>query len=238
MNEPQVAEARAKIRSADADLAEANLNLARTQIKVPFLGRVMEKSVGVGQFVNAGTKLGRVFSTDRIEIRLPLTDAQLVELDLPMGFMASNETGHPVKLSAFVGGKEHSWQGHIVRTQAAIDQQTRLVYAIAEVVDPYGTASESSMPLAVGLFVNAEIASSRSQDAFVIPRLALRNADKVYVINDEEKLEILTAEILSTSDEKALLTGGVANGERVVTSTIPAAVDGMQVKAITREDQG
>ena len=238
LNEPQVAEARAKIRSADADLAEANLNLARTQIKVPFLGRVMEKSVGVGQFVNAGTKLGRVFSTDRIEIRLPLTDAQLVELDLPMGFMASNETGHPVKLSAFVGGKEHSWQGHIVRTQAAIDQQTRLVYAIAEVVDPYGTASESSMPLAVGLFVNAEIASSRSQDAFVIPRLALRNADKVYFINDEEKLEILTAEILSTSDEKALLTGGVANGERVVTSTIPAAVDGMQVKAITREDQG
>ena len=238
LNLPQVEEARARIRSAEAELAETKLNLARTNIKVPFLGRVMEKSIGVGQFVNAGTKLGRVFSTDRIEIRLPLTDSQLVELDLPMGFMASNETGHPVRLSAFVGGKENSWLGHIVRTQAVIDQQTRLVYAIAEVVDPYGTTSESGMPLAVGLFVTAEIKSARTQDSFVIPRLALRNADKVYVINDEDKLEIRTVEVLSTSTERVLLTAGVENGERVVISTLPAAVDGMQVKALTRDDQG
>ncbi|MFT7564577.1 MAG: RND family efflux transporter MFP subunit [Bacteroidia bacterium] len=236
LNEPQVAEARAKILSAEAELTEAKLNLSRTQIKVPFLGRVMEKTIGVGQYVNVGTKLGRVFSTDRMEIRLPLTDTQLVELNLPMGYMAAAGQGHPVKFSAVVGGKENHWQGHIVRTQAAIDQQTRLVYAIAEVVDPYHS-SESAMPLAVGLFVNAEITSSRQQDAFVIPRLALRNADKVYVINDEEKLEIRTVDVLSTSEDRVLLTNGVANGERVVTSTIPAAVDGMQVKALTRDEQ-
>jgi RND family efflux transporter MFP subunit len=237
LNEPQVAEARAKIRSAEAELSEAKLNLARTEIHVPFLGRVMEKNVGIGQFVNAGTKLGRVFSTDRIEIRLPLTDAQLVELDLPMGYMAAVGEGHPVKLSAYVGGQEHSWQGNIVRTQATVDQQTRLVYAIAEVIDPYGHKSEAGMPLAVGLFVNAQIASSRSQDAFVIPRLALRNADKVYVINDEDKLEIRTVGVLSTSEERVLLTSGVANGDRVVTSTIPAAVNGMQVKALVRGEE-
>jgi RND family efflux transporter MFP subunit len=238
LNEPQVAEARAKIRSAEAELNDAKLNLARTEIKVPFLGRVMEKSVGVGQYINAGTKLGRVFSTDRIEIRLPLTDAQMVELDLPMGFMATAENAPPVKLSAFVGNAEHIWKGRIVRTQAAVDQQTRLVYAIAEVTDPYGLGvDETSMPLAVGLFVTAEIASNRSQDVFVIPRLALRNADKVYVINDEEKLEIRTVDILSTSEERVLLTAGVENGERVVTSTIPSAVNGMQVKPMKRGEQ-
>ncbi len=237
LNLPQVEEARAKISSAEAELANAKLNLSRTNIKVPFLGRVMEKNIGVGQYVNIGTKLGRVFSTDRIEIRLPLTDTQMVELDLPMGYMAKNGTGHPVRLSAFVGAQENVWRGHIVRTQAAVDQRTRLVYAIAEVVDPYGIDSESGVPLAVGLFVTAEIKSSRAQDAFVIPRLALRNADKVYVINDEDRLEIRTVEILSTSDERVLLTGGVENGERVVISTLPGAVNGMQVKALTRGDQ-
>ena len=155
-----------------------------------------------------------------------------------MGFMASNETGHPAPLGAFVGGQENSWTGHIVRTQAAVDQQTRLVYAIAEVVDPYGTASEAGLPLAVGLFVNAEIESARTHDSFVIPRLALRNADKVYVVNDEDKLEIRTVDVRSTSNERVLLTAGVKNGERVVTSTIPSAVDGMQVNALTRDDQG
>jgi RND family efflux transporter MFP subunit len=237
LNTPQVDEARAKVRSAEAELAEAKLNLDRTEIKVPFLGRVMEKSVGLGQFVNAGTKLGRVFSTDKIEIRLPLTDMQLVELNLPIGFMASRENAPEVKLSAMVGTEEHTWQGRIVRTQSAVDQQTRLIYAIAEVDDPYGVGADASMPLAVGLFVSAEIAGVHSRDVFVIPRVALRNADKVYVINDDSKLEIRTVDVLSTSDERVLLAGGVSPGEQVVTSTIPAAVNGMQVQAISKESE-
>jgi RND family efflux transporter MFP subunit len=236
LNEPQVAEARAKTRSAEAELAEARLNLERTELKVPFLGRVKERSVGVGQFVNAGTSLGRVFSTDKIEIRLPLTDMQLVELNLPLGFMARGDNAPRVKLSASVGNKKHSWEGRIVRTQAAVDQQTRLIYAIAEVDDPYGAGADASMPLAVGLFVHAEIDGVREQNAFVIPRLALRNLDKVYVINDDSKLEIRTVKVLSTSEERVLLSGGVVTGEQVVTSTIPAAVDGMQVQAITRDE--
>lgn len=237
LNEPQVAEAQAKIRSAEAELAEARLNLGRTEIKVPFLGRVMEKSIGIGQYVTAGTKLGRVFSTDKIEVRLPLTDMQLVELNLPMGFVANGTNAPEVVLRASVGTEDHSWTGRIVRTQAAVDQRTRLIYAIAEVSDPYGDGADANMPLAVGLFVTAEIAGVNSQDAFVIPRLALRNADKVYVINDEDKLEIRTVDVLSTSSERVLLTSGVLAGEQVVTSTIPAAVDGMQVKAIKRGTQ-
>ena len=67
---------------------------------------------------------------------------------------------------------------------------------------------------------------------------SLRNADKVYVVNADDKLEIRTVKVLSTSDERVLLTKGVANGERVVTSTIPGAVDGMQVQALPRETQG
>lgn len=234
LNEPQVAEARAKILSAEAELSEARLNVARTEIKVPFLGRVRERTVGIGQFVNAGSKLGRVFSADRLEVRLPLTDEQLVELNLPMGFMATGDNAPPVVLTANVGSREHTWLGRIVRTQAAVDQQTRLIYAIVEVTNPYGDGADGSTPLAVGLFVTARIAGSHARDAFVIPRVALRNADKVYVINDEDKLEIRTVDVLSTSRERVLLNGGVTAGERVVTSTIPAAVDGMHVQAITR----
>ena len=235
LNEPQVAEAQAKVLSAEADLAAAHLNLARTEIKVPFLGRVRERTVGPGQYVEAGSKLGRVFSTDRLEVRLPLTDTQLVELDLPMGFMATGDNAPRVLLKASVGGKEHTWHGRIVRTQAAVDPQTRLIYAIAEVSAPYGAETEAQTPLAVGLFVTAQISGVRAQDAFVIPRVALRSADKVYVINAEDRLEIRTVAVLSTSADRVLLASGVANGERVVTSTLPAATDGMLVQAISRQ---
>jgi hypothetical protein len=87
------------------------------------------------------------------------------------------------------------------------------------------------------MFVHAEIAGVNSQEALVLPRLALRNANKVYVINDENRLEIRTVEVISTSEERVLVANGVEVGDKVVTSTIPAAVDGMEVRAITRDEQ-
>jgi RND family efflux transporter MFP subunit len=238
LNKPQVQEAEAMLAAAEADLREAKLNIARTEINAPFLGRVREKSVGIGQYVTAGTRLGRVFSTDTVEVRLPLTDTQLAELNLPIGFMASEGNAPLVQFSANVGNKQHSWTGRIVRTNAAMDQTTRMVYAIAEVSDPYGLGSDAGAPMAVGMFVKADIAGVNSQAAMVLPRLALRNANKVYVINDQNRLEIRTVDVLSTSTDTVLVTNGVQPGDKVVTSTIPAAVDGMEVRAITREQQG
>lgn len=237
LNKPQVLEAEAKLMAAEADLKEARLDVARTEINVPFLGRVREKNVGIGQYVTAGMPLGRVFSTDTVEVRLALTDAQLAELNLPMGFMADALNAPVVQFNARVGSKEQSWTGRIVRTHASIDQQTRLIYAIAEVEDPYGLGSDNGAPMAVGMFVQAKIAGVNSQTAMVLPRLALRNADKVYVVNDNNRLEIRTVEVLSTSMETVFVTAGVNVGEKVVTSTIPAAIDGMEVRAITREQK-
>lgn len=235
VNQPQVAEAEAKLRSAKAELADAKLNLARTQIKLPFRGRVISRDVGVGQFVTASTPLGRVFATDRVEVRLPLTDSQLLELDLPMGFVATdNNPGPQVTLSAQVGPEQRHWQGRIVRTQAAVDQQTRLIYAVAEVQDPYGKGASDGVPLAVGLFVSAQAEGVQARQALVLPREALRNADKVYVIDQDNRLNIRTVEVLSTSEDRVVVASGIADGERVVTSTIANAVDGMEVQPITQ----
>ncbi|MCK7597545.1 efflux RND transporter periplasmic adaptor subunit [Microbulbifer sp. CAU 1566] len=238
VNQPQVAEAESKLRSAQAELADAKLNLSRTKINLPFRGRVMARNVGVGQYVTPSTALGRVFATDRVEVRLPLTDSQLQELGLPMGFVATaNHRGPEVTLSALVGSQEHQWQGRIVRTQANIDQQTRLIYAVAEVNDPYGKGAsrvgDSATPLAVGLFVSAEAEGVQERQAVVMPREALRNADKVYVVDKNDRLSIRTVNVLSTSENRVVIASGIRDGERVVTSTVANAVDGMAVQPIT-----
>jgi multidrug efflux pump subunit AcrA (membrane-fusion protein) len=195
--------------------------------------------VGIGQYVSAGARMGRVFAVDVVEVRLPLTDSQLVELNLPLGFTAVHGLDAPlVNFSAMLGSREYQWQGNIVRIDASIDQETRLIYATAEVQDPYGLAASKGMPMAVGMFVNAEIAGVSSQYAYVMPRLALRNKDKVYVINSDNELEIRTVEVLSTSEDRVLVTSGVDTGDRVVTSPVPNAVDGMAVEPIFRTAQG
>ncbi|MEJ2384477.1 MAG: efflux RND transporter periplasmic adaptor subunit [Xanthomonadales bacterium] len=236
LNLTQVAEARANLRSAEAALSKARLDLERTEIKVPFHGRVRERTVGIGQIVSAGQTMGRVYSTDTVEVRLPLTDSQLVELNLPLGFTADATTMAPaVEFSAKLGNREYTWLGEIVRVDGAIDENTRLIYATAEVRDPYGLAADQGMPIAVGMFVNADIAGVQEQSAFVMPRLALRNDNKVYVINEDNELEIRSVDVLSTSEERVLVTSGVRAGDRVVTSVVPNAVEGMAVEPIFRQ---
>ena len=68
---------------------------------LPFDGRVASTAVHVGEYVSVGTPLGRVFATDRVEVRLPLNDQQLAALGLPIGF-AAGEHGPRVQLSADV----------------------------------------------------------------------------------------------------------------------------------------
>lgn len=239
LNLTQVAQAEANLRSARAELQQARIDLDRTEIRVPFNGRVRERLVGIGQYVTAGSKLGRVFSIDIAEVRLPLTDSQLAELNLPLGFLpADPDTAPLVTFRAAMGNRDYSWQGRIVRVDAAVDQETRLIYATAEVADPYGEAAVAGMPLAVGLFVSAEIEGIAEQSAYVMPRLALRSEDKVYVINEENRLEIRTVEVISTSEHQVLVSAGVTPGEKVVVSTVPNPVDGMAVEPMSRNSRG
>lgn len=235
LNKPQVQDAEAQLRAAQANLTEAKLNVSRTTIKVPFKGRVVNKLVGAGQYITAGTTLGKVFATDVVEVRLPLTDMQLTELDLPMGFMAEAGQGPVVEFTSNMGRSQHTWQGRIVRTNASVDQETRLIYAIAQVEDPYGKGADFGAPFAVGMFVQASIAGVESKEALVIPRNALRNADKVYVVDADNKLDIRTVDVISTDSEQVLLSGGVKVGEKVAISTVPNAAQGMLVEPVVKE---
>lgn len=236
LNKPQIAEANAKLRSAEAELENATLNLSRTEIKAPFKGRVMNENIGIGQYITPSTALGHIFSTSIIEVRLPLTDSQLAELNLPMGFMANENNAPVVNFSAVVGNKNQNWQGRIIRTNASIDKESRLIYAIAEVVNPYGVGADNHTALAVGMYVSASIESNIMQETLILPRLALRSNNRVYVINDNDKLEIRQVTVLSTSDKFVHISSGIKVGEKVVTSTVPVVIEGMAVKALTRQE--
>ena len=234
LREPQMAEARAQLASAQATLDEARLNLSRTRITAPFEGRVRAKSADLGQYVGPGAQLGRVFATNRVQVRLPLTNAELATLNLPLAFHA-NETnpGRPAHLSANVAGQVRNWEGLLVRSESAIDPQTRTMSAIIEVEDPYGEAAEAAgAPLAVGLFVTARIDGRELDNAIVLPRSALRGADQVFVAQLDGTLSIQPVTVIDTSAERVVVTAGLEPGDRVVTSPLRGAANGMLVRAL------
>ncbi|MFQ5535185.1 MAG: efflux RND transporter periplasmic adaptor subunit [Sphingomonadales bacterium] len=235
LKQPQLAEARARLLAAKADLTAARLNLERTNVSVPFNGRVRTKSVDVGQFVTAGLPLGRVYSTEIAEVRLPLTDAQLATLGLPIAFEETTGNGPKARFSAVVAGEERLWHGRIVRTEAAIDVGTRVLYAVAEVEAPYGAGADHGMPMAVGLFVLAEIEGRSIRNAYVVPRAALRSGNRIFVITDDATLDIRMVDVVYSDRDRVVLAGGVRPGEQVVVSPVRSPRQGMKVVALERD---
>lgn len=233
LREPQLAEARARVESSKASLAEAQLNLERCTLKAPFAGRVWTRKVGVGQFINKGEAVARLYAVDYAEVRLPIPLEDLAFLDLPMEYRGeARSTRLPrVILSARVGGESFSWEGSIVRTEGEIDPRTRMLGAVARVENPYGRGGASTRPpLSVGLFVEAEIEGREAGQVLVAPRAALRPDERLAVVDREERLRFRPIELLRMENDRVIFRGGLEEGDLVTLSPLSAPVDGMRVR--------
>ena len=234
LKEPHMAEARAQLASAQAALDKANLDLSRCEITAPFVGRVRSESVDVGQYLAKGTKVAEIYAVDYAEVRLPLPDDELAFLDLPLvyrGNGSSKKQQPKVRLSARFAGKSYHWDGTIVRTEGEIDPKTRMVYAVAQVKDPYGRGENPDRPpLASGLFVEAKITGNVCKGVVVLPRSALRNQDEVLVVDQNRKLHFRKVKLLRLEGENAVVSSGLEEGELVCITPPAEAVEGMTVR--------
>jgi len=238
LRKPQLLEAQAGLQSALADLENAQIRLKRTSVTAPFNGRVRDKIADIGQFVNPGSRLGRVFSTDIAEVRLALSDADMARINLPLAFIAkSRESAPSVTLTTSIGGKMHTWNGKIMRTDAAYDPQTRSMYAIAEVLDPYGKgAANGNLPLAPGLFVDAQIEGKTLDSVIIIPRDGLRPEDKVYTVNDKGEAKSNDVVVLDTSAERAVIYSGLNPADLVIISPLEKSQLSLKFKVLDAAD--
>ena len=220
--------AQAGLLDAQVQLSNTQLNLSRTNITAPYDGRVASEQVDIGQFMARGGVIAQLYATEQLEVRLPLADSQLGFLDpliLETGIYTYNAAPR-VSLSASYAGKKHGWNGKLLRSEGAIDRQSRVVYVVAQVDDP---KSQHGIDLPVGLFLEAEISGITVENAAVIPRSAVREGNRVLVISSDNTLHFRQIEVLRYENEHAVVTSGLTAGERICLSPLQYVVDGMSV---------
>jgi len=237
---------------ADAVLTQARHDLERTRIAAPFEGLVRVKHIGLGQFVNRGTPLARIYAVDYAEVRLPIPDDDAAHVDLPIAARGGiGEQAQPeVTLTAEFGGQQHRWTGRIVRTEGELDPRTRMIHAVARIEDPYSLGeppvpgeethdagegardggSSGRPPLAVGLFVDAEILGREIDGVYSLPASALRGSDQVVVIDADNRAYRRRVKLLQRLQDRVLIASGIEAGDRVVTTPLALTVDGMLVE--------
>ena len=232
LRKPQMADAKANVSAAEADVQKARRDLERTRITVPYDGLVRQKAADIGQYVSPGTRLGITFAIDTAEVRLPLTHNDLNYLDLPSETEVQNRDKlfPPVTLSAQLAGKTSRWQARIIRTEGVVDETSRVIHAVAQVIDPYGVLGQShQQELKIGTFVTAEIQGLPAENVVVLPRFVLRADNTILVANPDNELEIVPVEVLRAEPKKVYLSRGIAGSARVIVTTLDAPIPGTRL---------
>lgn len=225
---PQIAAAQAKLAVAEVALAQAELQLARTQITMPFAGRIVSKHVDLGQRVDPAMPITIIERAGDLEVRLSLELADLGLLGLDAN--GAGAAGIPIALEASIGGLPMRWNATGARTAADLSP-TNPVVTLIGVLDP----SQSAPP--PGLFVRAKI-DGNNATGFMLPRRVLRVDGSVLVVDEQNHLTSRQIEVLQTTRDTVLITGGLSEGDMVVITPPPVVVENMRVRLAEDKQPG
>lgn len=234
--EPQLTNARAALKSTEASVEQARLDLERTRVLAPFDCRVSTESVDPGQYVHAGSPVAELSGTSEAEISVPLPLDELSWIHIPVKNGGGKaDTGSPAAVSVTIGGTTHVWRGEVTRSAGEVGMKDRMMNVVVTVADPYGLASGGKggkPPLAVGTFVDVRIEGRLLEDVVTIPRTALRDGSTVWTVDGDGRLAIRKVEILRVEHEEVILSGGLEEGDRVVLTNLTGAADGMKLRIV------
>ena len=227
----QLARAEATQQASLVARKEAQLSLARTQVKAPFRGRIESESLDAGQFINRGERIAELIALDAYEVRLPIARDQLAYLDLPFSTrgIIPKEQRPKVTLSGEFAGQEWIREAELVRTEAQIDAATRQIFAVASLqID--SDNPDTLFPL--GLFVKAEIEGVFPQQAYRLPRSSLAPGNRILTVDENNQLWLKSVDILRLEHDEVVIQGGLTPQSLVCLSAGRTVVDGMHVEPI------
>ncbi len=238
---PQLKEKQAKLAAEQEELKNARLLRQRTDIRAPFNGRLRTAAAGMGQYIDNGSILGRIYSSDLAEVRLPVSadDLALIDFtDVPGGQPVSSSPA--VQFTAQYQGKLQKWAAYIVRSEGVIDPETGMIILIAQITDPLGlktdktasTNTPSSPTLPIGLYVEAVIAGRTFDQVVTLPASALHKEHQVVVVEPDHRLSFRSVDVLRREQENIIIRSGLTAGERVMVSGLHHPIAGLTVTPI------
>lgn len=232
LREPHLDLSKAMLERADSAIRRARLDLDRTVVRAPFNGMIVEESVEIGQVVEPGRTVCRLVGTDRFWVRATLPMSDLKRIKLP----GEGKPGATANIFLDTGnGSAESRDGIVVRLLADLETAGRMARLIIAVDDPLSREAivdgETRIltPLLLGSYVRVEIEAGRLENVLAVPRLALREGDRLWLVGNDNRVRIAEPEILWTRGETVLVNNVLLDGERLVVSRLRTALPGMLV---------
>jgi RND family efflux transporter MFP subunit len=237
LRQPQLDKLKASQTFAQARLAQARLDLARTEIQAPFNSVIESRNVDRGAKVTESTVLARLVGTDAFWLRLTIPVEQLQWVQIPAN---SNEVGSTVRVfTQGNNGPDHFRIGRVIRLAASLEAQGRMAQLLVEVDDPLCRKAENADKprLLLGSYVRAEVEGTGIASGISIDRADIHDGNTIWLMDDEDRLAIRTVDIAFRNRDQVIVREGITEGEYLVTSSLASPVAGIPLRLAGDEKQ-
>lgn len=249
----------ASLASAEADIEQAQRDLAATVYKAPFTGRVVSKSVSDGQYVRVGDTLVTLEAVDASEVEALFQPRDLTNMILGLGpdrlsrafdTVKSADAFDVLKILDFdvvvrstAGLGLSEWPATLDRSSGRLDELTGSFGIIVRVENPnIPNPTEQRPPLNNGTFVEVTLKITDFEPAILLPRSAIKtNTDfgqYVYVMDSENRLRRRSVDVGASVNDQVVISDGLAPGESVILSDPQPAIEGLLVVPVSNQVDG
>ncbi|MBU0943503.1 MAG: hypothetical protein KKE53_03535, partial [Proteobacteria bacterium] len=134
-------------------------------------------------------------------------------------------------------------EGRVFKLLADLDPKGRMARLLVRVQDPFvlkgqdavaGEEGRKKEKILLDSYVKVEIDAGVLDGVYVIPREALREGDRLWLVNDEGLLDIREVKVLWRRVNEVLVDMQLAADERIVVSRLQSAIPGMVLRDDSR----
>ena len=224
-----VSQYRGTLKSNQAAVAEARLNLDFTQVRAPIGGRLGLRQVDVGNLVSSSDTLPLVVITQTLPISVLFT---LPEAELP-AVLQQVRAGHKLRVEAW------DRRDRLKLAEGELDSLDNLIDTATGTVKLKARFANAEQLLFPNQFVNVRLRVQTRANALLIPAAALQFGARgtfVYVVDGDSKVQIRPIVAGPSDGELTLVEEGLELGERLVLEGTDRLRDGSLVEVLD-EDQ-
>ena len=233
----------ASLNSLIAAQNVAEVSLGRKIVAAPFDGAVLSKNLDIGSVVNGGQAIAEIFTEDRMEIDVPVREADAALI--PGLFEGASPSA---TVSVRFAGQSFEWDAEVTRVAPTLDQRTRTLTVTVELIDISGARATGSSILASGAppalinsFANVVIEGPQPSATYAVPSTALRGGSELWLLTPSEgdggTLKIVPATLVHVDNETSYVTSAsIPEGARLITTALSTPQEGMKLRDVAAEN--
>lgn len=216
------------IRRQGIAIKKAKSEFDKTTLFAPFSGLLANVSVERGQLVGRNEALGELIDPEELEVRFNLSQDEFAVLSslnqAPLGAYA--------KVIWSYGQIPMSTPAQITRISPVINDSQGGLELFAVIGNPEDNTARNILPRP-GTFAEVQVSGQEIKNAVSLPITALSGQNKIYVVGSDGILSEVQVQVFERRGNRALVTGNLPEGSRVVAARFPRLAGGLKVRDLS-----